>query len=872
MAERPDTWSEASTKGGASAPDAASPEQAPPARHAAAPTPALPVARLPFWGQLVAALALGQAAVSIAVYLTGAYPAALPLPVPAWVYTTLAIIFGVSALGLLAGNRDDARAAWLGSLFALIAAPLAMKLHDGVDALRWMSALRPQAFLAPVCWWLLAVFPSPVDGRTRRLIRAAIVVSIAIACWCVAPALQRSWLASQWAPPRWLFPLFSNPPGYLNWLLVLGAAAPVLPFLAWRVRVAAGQDRRRLELFVSGLLVGVAPFTVEVLVELMSPAYGRLAHSPAVEPWIGTVIFGALAVVPFVTAYSVLFDRVLRLRIVLRMALQYALARYTIVAATLVPFAALSGFLAVHRAEPLIVLMTGPRAVMLAAAVASGLFALRLGSRWREAVDRRYFRESYDSREILTHFLSELHADSVEDIANAVQAELDRTLHAATALFVLDAGRSAFVDVLHRAPPLAASATIAQLVDADSAPMHVDVSRKDSLLWRLPAPERMWIQEMGFELLVAIRSMEGALDGMLALAPKKSGLPYSDDDRRLLSAIASTVSLLLDNFGKRNRALPSAEPAAQECSQCSAMSAPEAQRCRCGGALRPAGVPYLLRGVFRLEDRIGAGGMGVVYRAVDVNLRRDVAIKALPRVSRDAIARLRREGRSMAAVSHANLAVIHGIETWNGLPFLVEEYLAGGTLAVRLRNGPLSMIETLDLGITLADLLAELHAGGIVHCDLKPGNIGFTKQAVVKLLDFGLARVLKDLGATDSAPTTDIVLPMATPGIAGTPPYMSPEAARGERPQPSFDLWALGVVLYQALCGRLPFEGRDATSILARVTADPPPPIMEWRPDVPHDISAFIERALDRNPARRPSDSAAFAAALRELRVALQPS
>ena len=158
----------------------------------------------------------------------------------------------------------------------------------------------------------------------------------------------------------------------------------------------------------------------------------------------------------------------------------------------------------------------------------------------------------------------------------------------------------------------------------------------------------------------------------------------------------------------------------------------------------------------------------------------------------------------MAAVTHPNLAVIHGVETWRGMPFIVEEYLGGGTLTQRLAASRPAPLETIDLGLTLAGVLQYLHAGGVVHCDIKPSNIGFTQDGVVKVLDFGLARVSRDLRAASATTmgadgTADASVDTGG-GVFGTPPYMSPEAARGEPAAPSFDLWALAVVLYGVRC------------------------------------------------------------------------
>ena len=588
---------------------------------------------------------------------------------------------------------------------------------------------------------------------------------------------------------------------------------------------------------------------------------------------MGVFIFGALAIVPFVTTYSVLFDRVVEVRVVLRAAVQYVLARYTIVGATLVPFAALAVFLVQHREEQIVSLMTGQRPVLLGSFAAIGLVSFRLRSRWLDELDRRYFRESYDAHQILTRVVGELGGASAAELADGIRREVEGAFHADAEVFVADEARMALRHADERLPSLALASKLVDLVFADARPMDIDLEHPKSLLSRLPEEERRWLRRGDFTLLVALRRASGGVEGLLALTPKRSGLPYSDDDRRLLSAVASAASLAFDSLRLRSTPATPVDRPARECLECSRLCSFDTARCECGGDLAIAGVPHVLRGVFRFERRIGAGGMGVVYKAIDLTLGREVAIKALPRVTPELVARLRREARAMAAVTHANLAVIHSVETWHGTPFLVQEYLAGGTLAQRLAVARPAIGDALDFGVTLAGVLRHLHASGVVHCDIKPSNIGFTQQGIVKLLDFGLARVMRDARAVTgpTTPTREGVEPAAVSGDPmggwfGTPHFMSPEAARGEPPAPSFDLWALAVVLYEAIGGCRPFEGQDAFEILARITTRPAPDIREARSDVSQPLAAFFEAALAQDPARRPADAAAFGSALRRLR------
>jgi serine/threonine protein kinase len=254
-----------------------------------------------------------------------------------------------------------------------------------------------------------------------------------------------------------------------------------------------------------------------------------------------------------------------------------------------------------------------------------------------------------------------------------------------------------------------------------------------------------------------------------------------------------------------------------------------------------------------IERRLGAGSMGVVYRARDTALERDVAIKTLPEVSEAAVARLRWEARAMAALDSPGLATIYGLEVWRRTPALIVEYLPGGTLADRLRSPPaLPEREVVRLGLDLARALSVIHGRGLLHRDIKPSNIGLTAAGTPKLLDFGLAvfrAPARDAGHRGNAAA---VAPLAADRPAGTPAYMPPEALAGAPASPSSDLWALSVVLYEALTGARPRPPRH----------DLTPPSRAWL--------AFFERALADDPEQRCADAASFIVALEEVQLATE--
>lgn len=840
---------------------------------------AFPSPGLPGWAVLVVGIAVLRTALAFAALLAAApdEPDSGQLPLPVSVYAALSAVFTVLGIGLVFANRRDRRAAWLGGLFVLIAVPLATPLvHARVhQPLSWLFYVRPDALIGAFVWSFASTFPEELQsGFSRSLTTAIIVATGIIGLLCVLANVLLLWLAPAAGLLGWRSLVIVARGGGPYWALMMGMTLPALIMLFWRAGAPKRRASAQVRLFVRGFIAGLAPITLEIFFEEMWPAYKAWAHSETVSAIIATVIFGALATVPFITAYSVLFDEVVETRFVIRIAVRYALARYTILALTCIPFAGLALYIVEHREAQIVSLLTGPRPAVLGGSVLLGGVMLRRRSVWAEAIDRRYFREPYDSREILTHLVADLMTTDTDELSDRIRREVGRALHARVHVFFADEAQLVVRHDGSELPPLAIDGTLGRLVFATSAPMDVDLTSPASPLRRLPQDEQAWLRQEAAALLVAIRSRNLEKLGVLTLGTKQSGLPYSAEDRAFLSSVASATALALENVRLRSLQGVPPDPLAGECVTCGRVTDFGAVLCACGGKLTVASIPHVLRGVFRFEQRIGEGGMGRVYRAVDLNLHREVAIKTLPKMSPDASARLRREARAMAAVTHPNLAAIYGMETWQGTPLLVQEYLEGGTLAARIARGRLNVVETLDLGITLARLLEYLHASGIIHCDIKPGNIGFTRDAVVKLLDFGIARVLKDVYTTGrlGLDGTRSTQPPTGGAIAGTPQFMSPEAARGEEPAPSFDLWALAVVLFESLSARRPFHGDVPSAVLAGISSKGAPDIREAQPDVPAQVAEFFRHAFASDPAARPGSAAALAAELLQLRANIQKS
>jgi serine/threonine protein kinase len=259
-------------------------------------------------------------------------------------------------------------------------------------------------------------------------------------------------------------------------------------------------------------------------------------------------------------------------------------------------------------------------------------------------------------------------------------------------------------------------------------------------------------------------------------------------------------------------------------------------------------------GAYLLRERIGAGGMGEVYRAQDSRLGRDVAIKVLPQhVTNNAHAKARfeREARTLAALNHPHICAVFDVGQEAGVDFLVMEYLEGETLASRLARGRLPPDQALQIAIDIAEALDKAHRRGIVHRDLKPGNVVLTK-AGAKLLDFGLAKPQPTLALDGMSVNTTRGQPITGSGtILGTLHYMAPEQAEGKEADPRSDIFSLGVLIYEMATGTRAFDGDSAASVIAAVLTQDPPPLSFHQPSIPLALDRLVRTCLAKDPDER---------------------
>jgi hypothetical protein len=823
---------------------------------------------------------------------------------PWYFHLLFAVPFLATGVLLIAGGRRDSRAVYLGGFFLMAATafvnrPLRTYVAEAYPAaglLDFLDALELDAFMAFYVWSFARDFPHPlVSAEGQRRIRWAVLGSLTAGTTLFALNL----LNFLTKPPQGPGPLDDLIPMrgkglYYSILLPLTVAA--FGFLLWRARRLEGTEQRRMRLFLQGLALSAGPPLAEILVGLFIPPYQEYkTRHQTLDRAIVLVHTCFVLLMPFLTPYAVLVYQVLDVRLLARRAAQYALARYTTIVLAALPLSALLVYFYEHRKERLEDIFSGLRLPLLASATIVGFAALHYRKTLLDAIDRRFFREQYDARRLLTQLLDRVRGTSgTAALASLIANEVDLALHLeGICLLVLDSRAGVLCDPRQRSRRLDATSPLASLISDASEPLAIDLDDPHSPLVKLPEPDRHWLVDSGCKLIVPILARDGSLLGILGLGEKRSGLPFLKEDRELLRAIANSAAWVIEleqtrsTTPPRPRRLPpiaveedetEAEPVtltdlAKECPNCGKLHPSYTVLCSADSKrLEASHLPYVLPGKFRFEKRIGTGGMGVVYRGSDLALGRPVAVKTLRRVSPEDAMRLRREARTAAAVSHPHLAPVYGMETWQGTPILVMELLEGGTLAHRLLDhGRLPPLETVELGLCMADALGHLHAADILHRDIKPSNIGYTRDGTPKLMDFGIARLMYDLrrereeGEVERIaedPTLlpssslwthiDGITPLSKP-LVGTLSYLCPEALEGKPPDAQFDLWSLTIVLYECLLGRKVFSSADPKQAAARIRMGRVPDLSQLCPEYDESLADLFRGALHRSRSRRPA-------------------
>ena len=773
----------------------------------------------------------------------------------------------------LGGNDRRARA--LGACYWSVAAAYSasgaiwLSVQYGGRLFATAAALRPEAFLAACLWQFTREFPilsrfSVLDRLCTVAVRTslafAVVLFAANLVSAVAPALPLAGYAEPFLrfTPRW---------GPWFWTLVLGSALCAVLTMAGRARAAANtQERNRVRLFLYAMAVSFTPIAIEVIAEALFADYQRVVQTR--WRWlVGWIILPPQIALPIFTAYAVLVDNVLDVKVVIQRGLRHLLARSLMTWGAAAPIVLLLVYAFRHRHQPMAVALDSTTAYALLGLSAAGIAVLSFQSRLVAMLDRWALPGADEPSSMLARMSSRMKETRTPlEVASVLAKAIEGALQAPADIYLVHDG--ALVTVDRKGAPLPRESLIPTLLVGSAEPCSVVPHEPHSYYFLLHRADREWIAAQRYCLIVPLLSGRSrtTLLAFVALRTRRNALSFSQENLRFLRAAAAAANLACDVLHLEAQpsadATPEPEELAMQCSRCGRVEvwALRQQPCACGGEWESAAVPKVLARRFTVVRRLGAGGMGVVYAAMDTTLGRDVALKTLPRLAGAAAARLLIEARTMARLSYPAIAVLYGTEVWRDTPVLVMEYLAGGTLATRVRHGPLGVGEAVRIATALAFTLEHVHDAGMYHGDIKPSNIGFTADGTPKFLDFGLSTTISDSQATNAA---DSGAPSDEQrGIAGTFAYMSPEVRDGAAAGPALDVWALSVVLCEMLLGRHPFaDARSDKEIARGVTGA----IAALRAAGNPELCQFLAGALATDPHRAPGTARDFVSGLAAL-------
>ena len=775
---------------------------------------------------------LGDAAVYLAVLLVG---------------------YALSACLLLIGGRHDRRTRLLGAHFLLqatLANPFGMLASLwGIPQIELFAYPYVHPFLfAPAFLWAFARECPRVQRLTRLdgLARRMVPVSAAVGCalWVTDVAvleLARTGYVAEVV--FWV--VFDVSLATLTVLRLSAVAVVVL-----RARTAAAEEIRRVVLFGGGFLIWVGLAAAHDVFEAFTPGdwLSNYWRSP-------TVVVVELLRFPGLVLlwYSVLAARVPHPRKVVGTTSRRLLARGRLLGVSAAASAVGLGWLVASRPERAVGAVLGDPLVQSLTAATAVLVAVAAGRRWLVVrLDAWVHPETADQRQALAAAAAALgKAERVVTVSRTVSRAVKRACgSSATLLVSSDAAEAgAFVAPDAEMTPLPRASAIVHVLGTAGGVLRVHRDDATSDFGMMPPEDAAWTVETDADAVVPVPGPGVELGGVLVVGRRFDGRVVRPVDVPFLEALGAAAGLVLARL--RAAQEPGAEaadgPPAQECPACGSVAETGAPaECDCGSAYGETEVPKLLAGKYRLERRLGSGGMGAAYLARDLRLERNVAVKTLRGVSVPRLMGLKPEAWAMATVTHPAVAEIHGIESWRGRPFLVVEFLPRGTLADRLQRGPVSARSAVSITTRLADALAALHEAGYLHGDVKPSNVGFTWNGSPKLLDFGLARESDD-------PATGV----------GTVRYLSPEVLTGRPAEEADDVWSLCVMLFEMVSGEHPFVGGgDGVERITdrirrrRLTAG------ARSPAAGSDAAAFAAAVLTARRSARPATARAFADAL----------
>jgi hypothetical protein len=723
----------------------------------------------------------------------------------------------------------------------------------------WVGQLT--FLVSPVLPMLFFVsFPRPLFTTRRAWLWFAVPWAL-VSVFEVVPLIH--WTAREIYDPlhaTGVYPSWFTPVVGLS--VVVTIACGLVCFVANYRRLTDANERRRVRVLVAGAVIGLAA----VLPNGMASFSGSATLETIVRSTAARAVSAMLFLVfPLSFAYAIARHRLFDIRILVRRGLQYALARRLLL--SIVPACAvlLAVDLLVHGDQPLRTIVAA-RGWIYALVAGLALAAHARRTRWLDALDRRFFREHYDAQRLVRRIVDDLRTETtLERAGPRVVSQIEGAVHPEFAALLVRAPGDTFYRPVAAAPPerlpppIPASSKLVTLVRVLGKPVDVAAGESGWMKEQLPHEETAFLRETRIGLLVPVTTAGEGADALLALGMKRSEEPYSREDQELMATLAGSLALVV-----ARPAAASPREAFAECPQCGTCYDPGTPACTTDGAsLAALPFPRLLAQRYRIERRLGRGGMGTVYEGIDTQLDRHVALKLIREEwvgDAQAAERFRREARAAASFSHPNVVTVHdfGVEGENR-GFLVMELLRGAALRdVLRRERRLATGRSLALMRDVCAGVEAAHRRSLAHRDLKPENVFLVSDGGegerAKILDFGIAKVL--------APGAQAATVTATGGVLGTLHYMGPEQLRGAEAAPGWDLWALAVMAYEMLAGALPFDCTSAADYQSSVLAGRPTPIRVHVTGAPEALEAFFARSLGADAEQRPARAAVLLAEL----------
>ena len=761
-------------------------------------------------------------------------------------------------------------------------------LHQPLTVFAWVAS--PLAF--PTIALAILYFPT----RSRLLDRYPWIhaVPLLAAAPLVGPALMTGLYLAGVNSAGSLAVWDATHPGvyYAAFASALGLNVLAVAEGAYRYRFNhSANERRRIRMALYTAVPGVLAYAVRDGIPIVAQLFGT--DGPEYSGTLRVLLDGLVLLPAFGLVYAVGVAHVLGPRIVLRRSMQYALANRTLTLLISLPAIALFFSLVQERNRTLAEIATSSSALYALLIIASAVtFMNRV--RARQWLDQRFFREEYDARKILLSLASRVRFETdPTDLATMVVNQLDEALHPVMAAILvsgIDEGLMSPVTVLHgSAEPLPLEGGLVSMLRWSDDPLEIVLADPRSPARRLPPDEREWLECTGAVLLVPVVGEDRSLIALIALGERRSEEAYTAEDRQLLASIAAQMALGFDvarlrrrvgrdpgDDADRTRVLSAVAPPVEpmrECPRCGRCEEAGVAHCPADGTvLKPVlAVPRTVDNKYRIEQLLGRGGMGAVYRARDMRLDRLVALKVVRADllhDPDARRRFRREAQIVARLQHPSIVAVYDYGTFaDGGAYLVMELVRGEDLRHLLqREGRLDTAESMSILTAVCAAIGAAHREGVLHRDLKPENILLPGGgAAAKVLDFGVAKIVteglpKEGDGDEGQPEAEAQTALTAAGmIIGTPAYMAPEQFHAVEADARTDVFSLGVVAYEMLSGELPFGcGTLADVVLAQARGVPALP----SDLISEDAERAIRSALDADPDRRPPTPQAFATML----------